>query len=149
MCVSGSVISDSLQPHGLSPARRFCPWDSPGKNTGVDCHSLLQRIFPTHGSKPGLLHCRQILYCLSYMEGHVLAMINNAAMNIGVHVSFQISVSIFFGYIPRGGIGRLYGSSVFRFLRNLHPIVAAPVYLPTDRAQGFPFLHILNNICSL
>ena len=34
--------------------------DFPGKNTGVGCHSLLQRIFPIQGSKPGLLHCRQI-----------------------------------------------------------------------------------------
>ena len=39
--------------------------DSPGKNTGVGSHSLLQGIFPTQGSNPGLLHCRQILYCLS------------------------------------------------------------------------------------
>ena len=37
-------------------------WDSPGKNTGVGCHFLLQGIFPTQGSNPGLLHCRQILY---------------------------------------------------------------------------------------
>ena len=34
----------------------------PGKHTGVDCHALLQGIFPTQGSNPGLLHCRQILY---------------------------------------------------------------------------------------
>ena len=40
-----SVASDSLQPHGLSPARLPCPWDSPGKNTGVGSHSLLQGIF--------------------------------------------------------------------------------------------------------
>ena len=40
--------------------------DSPGKNTGVDCHSLLQGIFLTQGSNPGLLHCRQILHCLNY-----------------------------------------------------------------------------------
>ena len=43
-----------------------CPWDSPGKNTGVDCHSLLQEIFPMQGSNPGLLHCRQILYHLGH-----------------------------------------------------------------------------------
>ena len=43
-----------------------CPWDSPGKNTGVGCHSLLQGIFPTQGLSPSLLHCRQILYHLSY-----------------------------------------------------------------------------------
>ena len=58
----------TLRPHGLWPDRLLCPWDSPGKNTGVDCHSLLQRIFPTQGSNLGLLHCRQILYHLSYRE---------------------------------------------------------------------------------
>ena len=40
--------------------------DSPGKNTGLGCHALLQGIFPTQGSKPGLLHCRWILYHLSH-----------------------------------------------------------------------------------
>ena len=40
--------------------------NSPGKNTGVGCHALLQGIFPTKGSNWGLLHCRQILHQLSY-----------------------------------------------------------------------------------
>ena len=40
--------------------------DSPGKDTGVGCHALLQGIFPTQGSDPGLPHCRWILYCLSH-----------------------------------------------------------------------------------
>ena len=40
----------------------LCPWDSSGKNTGVVCHILLQGIFPTQGSNPGILHGRQILY---------------------------------------------------------------------------------------
>ena len=40
--------------------------DSPGKNTGVGCHDLLQVIFPTQRLNPGLLHCRWILYHLSY-----------------------------------------------------------------------------------
>ena len=63
-----SVVSDSLWAHGLlSPTRLLCPWDSPGKNTGVGCHSFLQRIFLTQGSKPGL-HCKQILYCMSYRQ---------------------------------------------------------------------------------
>ena len=43
MYVSHSVICKCLQPHGLYPARLLCPWDSPGKNTGVVCHFLLQR----------------------------------------------------------------------------------------------------------
>ena len=43
---SRSVVSDSLRPHGLQPARLLYPWGFPGKNTGVGCHFLLQRIFP-------------------------------------------------------------------------------------------------------
>jgi len=46
-------MSDSVQPYGLKPAWVLCPWDSPGKNTGVGCHDLLQGIFPTHESNPG------------------------------------------------------------------------------------------------
>ena len=64
--VSHSVVSDSLRPHGLSPTRLLCPWDSPGKNTGMGCHSLLQGIFLTQRSNPDLPHCRQILYHLSH-----------------------------------------------------------------------------------
>ena len=58
-------LCPTLRPHGLQPARLLCPWDSPGKNTGVGCHALLQGIFPTPGSNPDLLHCRWILYHLS------------------------------------------------------------------------------------
>ena len=43
-----------------------CPWNSPGQNTGLGGLSLLQRIFQTQGSNPGLLHCRWILYQLSH-----------------------------------------------------------------------------------
>ena len=42
-------MSDPLRPHGQQPARRLCLWDFPGKNTGVDCHALLQGIFLTQG----------------------------------------------------------------------------------------------------
>ena len=45
-----------------SPSRLLCPWNSPGKNTGVGSHSLLQGIFPTQGSNLGLLHCRHIFF---------------------------------------------------------------------------------------
>ena len=55
--VSRSVVSDSLHPHGLSPTRLLCPWDSPDKNTGVGSRSLLRGIFSTQGSNRGLLHC--------------------------------------------------------------------------------------------
>jgi len=42
--------------------------DSPGKYTGMGCHAILQRVFPTQGSNPGLQHCEQILYHLSHQE---------------------------------------------------------------------------------
>ena len=51
-----SVVSDSLWPHGLQPARLLCPWNFPGKNTGVNCHFLLQGIFLTQESDLRLLH---------------------------------------------------------------------------------------------
>ena len=53
--------SGSLRPHGL-----YSPWNSPSQNTGMGSLSLLQGIFPTKGSNPGLPHCRQILYQLSH-----------------------------------------------------------------------------------
>ena len=58
---SGSVVLDSLRPQGL-----YSPWNSPGQNTGVGSCSLLQGIFPTQGSNPGLPHCRKIVYQLSH-----------------------------------------------------------------------------------
>ena len=51
-----SVVSDSSRPHGL-----YSPWNSPDQNTGVCSLSLLQGIFPTQGSNPGLLHCTDSL----------------------------------------------------------------------------------------
>ena len=55
-CVlSYSVMSNSLQSHGLYPIRLLCPWNSPGKNTGVGCHFLLQGIFLSQGLNQCLL----------------------------------------------------------------------------------------------
>ena len=55
-------MSNSFQSCGLKHARLLCPWDSPGKNIGVGCHSLLQGIFLTQGLNPGLPHCRPVLH---------------------------------------------------------------------------------------
>ena len=60
---------DSLRHYGLEPARLLCPRGSPGKNTGMGCHALLQGIFPTQGLIPGLPNCTLILYHLSYQGG--------------------------------------------------------------------------------
>ena len=68
LCVSHSLVPDFLGPHGLQPASLLCPWNSPGKNAGVGSCALLQGIFPTQGSNPGLPYCRQILYRLSHQR---------------------------------------------------------------------------------
>ena len=56
VCAVASVFSDSLWPHGPQHARLLCPWNFPGKNTGVGCHFPLQGILLPQESKPGLLH---------------------------------------------------------------------------------------------
>ena len=58
---SHAVVSNSLRLHGL-----YSSWNSPGQNTGVGSLSLPQRIFLTQESERGLLHCKQIVYQLSY-----------------------------------------------------------------------------------
>ena len=54
---------------------------------------------------------------------HILTIVTNAAVNIGVHISFQISVFIFSRYTPRSGIVLSYNSSIFSFLRNLRTVL--------------------------
>ena len=66
------MVSDSLRLHGL-----YTPWNSPGQNTGVGSLSLLQGIFPTQGSNPGLPHGRQIVYQLSHQGSHFLGLLVN------------------------------------------------------------------------
>ena len=57
---------DSFDPIDCSPPGSSVHGDSPGKNTGVGCYALFQKIFPTQGSNPGLPHCRRIPSCLSH-----------------------------------------------------------------------------------
>ena len=67
MCLVAQLCLTLCDPRDCSPPSSSVHGDSPGKNTGVGCHALLQGIFPSQGSNPGLPHCRQILYRLSYL----------------------------------------------------------------------------------
>ena len=69
MCVSvlvAQLCPALCDPMDCTVCQAPCPWDFPGKDTGVCCHFLLQRIFPTQGSNLDLLPCNWMLYCLSY-----------------------------------------------------------------------------------
>ena len=65
-CAQSRSQVQLCDPMDYRPPGSYVHGDSPGKNTRVGCHALLQRIFPTQGSNPSLLHCKLILYHLSY-----------------------------------------------------------------------------------
>ena len=85
---SHSVVSYSLGCYGLQPTRLLCPWNSPGQNTGLGSHPLLQEIFLTQGSNPGHLHCRWILHHLSRQGSSIIKenIINWILLKLGVFV---------------------------------------------------------------
>ena len=90
---SRSVVSDSLQPHGLQHAR--LPHPSPSPRVGS--HSLLQGISLTQGSNLGLLHCRWILYHLRHEGSPVMALpLNNfLPPGLGIHLAtFELTVYV-------------------------------------------------------
>ena len=104
MCVlSHSVVSNSLQSHGLQPTRLLCLRNFTGKTTVVSCHFLLQGIFPTQISNPGLPHCRQILYYLSHQGNphsilayniNLYMYYNTATAHVNIkHLQFSLSES--------------------------------------------------------
>ena len=66
LCSVTQLCPTLCDPMDCSPPGSSVHGDSPGQNTGMGCHALIQEIFPTQGLKPGLPHCRQILYHLSH-----------------------------------------------------------------------------------
>ena len=81
--------SPTTAPPWTAAARFLYPWDSPGKNTGMGCHFLLQGASPTQESNPGLLHCRQILCRQSY-EGSLTAFWGPSAMRTNLLLNIPI-----------------------------------------------------------
>ena len=89
VCVCQSLIVSDSQ-----PTRLLCPWNSPGKNTAVGCHSLLQSIFPIQGLNLGLLHCRQSLNHLSHQGSpRLFTVANYQGPNLFTSLSKLVIVS--------------------------------------------------------
>jgi len=82
----------------VTPWTACSPWNSPGQNTSVGSCSLLQGIFPTQGSNPGLPLCRRILYQLSYKGSPYNSMqISQWLVNIKYNLSPEEIFKITFG----------------------------------------------------
>jgi len=84
--LSCSVVSNSVQPHGLQPTSLLCSWGFSRQEYWSGFHALLQGIFPTQASNSDLLYCRWILYWLSHQRSCVCVYIN------GTSVQFSHSV---------------------------------------------------------
>ena len=99
-----SVVSDSATPWTVAYLR---PWNFPGKSTGVGCLFLLQGIFPTQGLNPGLPHCRQTFYRLSYL-GSPLYIYTYIITYTYAHIHTYIYTYIIYIYVcfPHSSVGK-------------------------------------------
>ena len=77
LCLVTQSCPTLCDPMDFSPPGSSVHGDSPGMNPGVGCHALLQGIFPTQGSNPGLPHCRWIRYCLGTREAQQILLCTN------------------------------------------------------------------------
>ena len=115
------TLCDSMD---CSPTVFSVHGDSPGKNTGVGCPALLQGIFPTQGSNPGLSHCRSILYRVSH-QGITVA---------GLKPSVSVTIIDFEGMLD--------------LISSCFSVIPYGVKLPHD-SWSKPFIFISNSFCDM
>ena len=136
---------------------RLCSWNSPGKNTGVGSHTLLQGIFPIQGSNPGLLHYRRILYHLCHqrspriLEWVSLSLLQGIFPTQGSspHLSHLLHWQV--GSLPQAPPGKPSDSSAPRELLRFvwwgwnNPFVT----FPTIIAKFMSLMHGHGSFCSI
>ena len=122
-------MSNSLQLHVL-----YSPWNSPGQNTGVGSLFLLQGIFPTQGSNPGVPHCRWILYQLSHKGTQIQPMNKSLILNSNNPVVMLPGIlSSTWNLIKSSRTpGRCQGGVIWGFWAEPHKLISFPV---GDRSQ--------------
>ena len=128
MYVYGGLVAKSC------PTMLLRLWNSPGKNSGVGCYSLLQGIFPTQSWNPSLLHYREILYCLSHQESLI-------SISISIYLSICIYLSIY-----------IYKTlqPVIYVYKTLRPIITVYTFFSIDFVWGHKTsLNILRKLALL
>ena len=98
LCLVAQLWPTICNPMDCSPPGSFFHGDSPGKNTGVGCHALLQGIFPTQGSNPNLPPCRCILYPLSHQ--------GSPPWHIIITQSSEFRLTFTHGVVHSGGLDK-------------------------------------------
>ena len=106
--LSCSVVSNSLQPHGLQPAKLLCPWGFSRQEYWIGCHALLQGIFPTQGSNPRLPHTNK-----QVPEKKIVQHVNNKE-----HF-FLIYFPLIFHFIELQSFHFIYSQDFHRFFTVL------------------------------
>ena len=124
-------MSNSLRPHGL-----YSPWNSPGQNAGVGSLSLLQGIFQTQELNPGLLHCRWILYQLTYQFSSVQSLSRVRLSATPWTAACQASLSI------TNSWSLLKFMSIESVMPPNHLIFCCPLLLPPSI---FPSIRVFSN----
>ena len=113
-------------PTDWSPLVPSVHGDSPGKNTGVGCHALLQGIFPTQGSNPCLLHCRQILFFFFFRDTSFYCFHHTCKLTTVYTVSEQRNNCIITrvpNYQVRQPVTDYFGEVIFTEHRNNFQII--------------------------
>ena len=142
---SRSVVPDSVQPHGLQPARLLRPGDFPGKDPGVGCHALLQGIFPTQG----------LSLCLLQQQADSIPLVP-AGKLLGTWGAGYLSKLVFSCPLIPNKYTEMellnYVAVLFLiFWGTSIPLStgAEPINIPTHSAKAFLPIHILAKHCYL